>query len=297
MAGHQFTQFSEPTTFLKRVRGFLMEREELHTLHLGILERLMSGESWERDPTAPPLLMSVEAGGRVVGFAMRTPPHKLLISDLVPSAAASLARTLQPVYTDLPAVLGDRGAATAFADAWVGLVGGDRTLAMENAIHRLDILEWTGSTEGAPRVAGPSDLGLLVDWFQAFEAEALATVTSSRERIAAKAAAGDLILWTAHGEPVSIAGVAARTPNSGRVGPVYTPPASRGRGFGTAATAAVTRTLLEEGKSFCVLYTDLANPTSNKIYGSLGYRVVAEVVDIRLHQKQILPGQRDAPRD
>jgi len=78
-----------------------------------------------------------------------------------------------------------------------------------------------------------------------------------------------------------MAGVAARTPNSARVGPVYTPPEHRGQGFGTACTAAVTQALLEGGKSFCVLYTDMANPTSNKIYRSLGYRVVAEVVDIR----------------
>jgi len=32
--------------------------------------------------------------------------------------------------------------------------------------------------------------------------------------------------------------------------------------------------LLDQGKSFCVLFTDADNATSNKIYESIGYRLI-----------------------
>jgi predicted GNAT family acetyltransferase len=51
------------------------------------------------------------------------------------------------------------------------------------------------------------------------------------------------------------------------------------RGYGSAVTAAVTAEQLAEGRTFCFLYTDLANPTSNKIYTDLGYEPVCDAVD------------------
>ena len=38
--------------------------------------------------------------------------------------------------------------------------------------------------------------------------------------------------------------------------------------------------ILDEGKEFCTLYTDLSNPTSNSIYRNIGYVAVADVEDI-----------------
>jgi hypothetical protein len=53
----------------------------------------------------------------------------------------------------------------------------------------------------------------------------------------------------------------------------------RRRGYGSAVTAAVTAERLAAGRRFCFLYTDLANPTSNRIYASLGYEPVCDSVD------------------
>jgi predicted GNAT family acetyltransferase len=63
-----------------------------------------------------------------------------------------------------------------------------------------------------------------------------------------------------------------------RVGPVYTPPELRGRGYAGALTAHVSRRILDAGERAC-LYTDLANPTSNKIYAAIGYEPVADFVE------------------
>ena len=84
------------------------------------------------------------------------------------------------------------------------------------------------------------------------------------------------MLWEHDGRVVSLAGHAGETPNGARVGPVYTPPELRGRGYASALTAALTEQLLERLR-FCFLFTDLANPTSNSIYQRIGYRPVTDI--------------------
>jgi hypothetical protein len=84
------------------------------------------------------------------------------------------------------------------------------------------------------------------------------------------------VIWD-DGQAVSMAGFGGRTPNGIRIGPVYTPPELRGRGYASALTAALTQRLLDEGRQFCFLFTDLANPTSNSIYQRIGYRPVSDV--------------------
>jgi predicted GNAT family acetyltransferase len=74
---------------------------------------------------------------------------------------------------------------------------------------------------------------------------------------------------------VSIVGVTRPVAGVVRIGPVYTPDALRGRGYASAAVAAVSRRALAGGASTCMLFTDLANSTSNKIYAEVGYRRLA----------------------
>ena len=62
---------------------------------------------------------------------------------------------------------------------------------------------------------------------------------------------------------------------------MYTPPEARGRGYASALVAELTAALLASGRSFCCLFTDLANPTSNRIYERIGYRPVTDVDEYR----------------
>ncbi|WP_338061095.1 GNAT family N-acetyltransferase [Streptomyces kanamyceticus] len=73
-----------------------------------------------------------------------------------------------------------------------------------------------------------------------------------------------------------MAGVTRRTAGQVRVAPVYTPAALRGRGYGGAATVAVSRAALDAGASDVLLFTDLDNPTSNSLYQRIGYRPVRD---------------------
>lgn len=57
---------------------------------------------------------------------------------------------------------------------------------------------------------------------------------------------------------------------SSRIGPVYTPPEHRGRGYAAWVVALLTQQILDAGARPC-LYTDQANPISNKVYERIGY--------------------------
>ncbi len=133
---------------------------------------------------------------------------------------------------------------------------------------------------GSARDAGPGDFDLVFAWSSAFHEEATlrepwdpADVERRLRRRLAGDGAGGLRLWV-DGTPVSLAGFGGRTPNGVRIGPVYTPPDLRGRGYATALVADVSREMLVQGRRFSFLYTDMSNPTSNAIYRRIGYRLV-----------------------
>ncbi|MGH2500155.1 MAG: GNAT family N-acetyltransferase, partial [Candidatus Limnocylindria bacterium] len=142
---------------------------------------------------------------------------------------------------------------------------------------------------GAARPATTNDRPLLSIWMRAFRDEALSEAERDDEGldrgVEARLAAGfeyaGLWLWEDAGAAVSMAGYGGRTSNGVRVGPVYTPPRLRGRGYATNLVARLSAWLLESGRSFCFLYTDLANPTSNRIYEDIGYERVCDSADYR----------------
>ena len=133
---------------------------------------------------------------------------------------------------------------------------------------------------GRMREAGPDDLPTVLVWLQAFADEALGEtphvedVELSYRRKEADPN-GAWLVWD-DGGPVSLAAFGNPTPNGTRIGPVYTPPDQRGRGYATSLVADLTAERLAAGLAFCFLFTNLANPTSNAIYARIGYEPVAD---------------------
>ncbi len=129
------------------------------------------------------------------------------------------------------------------------------------------------------------DRPLALAWLNAFLVEAIGeTAVEDAESTLEHRLSdphGGIVLWEVGGAPVSLAGFGGPTANGIRVGPVYTPRELRRRGYGTALTARLTRSLLDHGRRFCFLFTDLANPTSNGIYMRIGYVPVTDVEEWR----------------
>jgi predicted GNAT family acetyltransferase len=216
-----------------------------------------------------------DSDGRVLGAAMHTPPHALLVSRMPVEAAAVLAGALADARRALPGVNGAVSTTGPFADAWNARTGQVSTVLTAMRLYRLGQLVRPSGVPGRPAAAAePADIALVAEWLGAFhdEAQPHAPVDDWRASAERRVVAGEVYVWHDWGTPVAVAAVSAPAVGVARVGPVYTPPGQRRRGYGTAVTAEATAAALAAGAEHVVLYTDLANPTSNSIYQAIGYR-------------------------
>ena len=262
--------------FLQASGPFLTAREAEHNLILGIVANLRDGNDVY---DAAVYLATVSAGDRIVAVAIQTPPHNLVLSEVDdPVAIDLLADDL--VHRDLPGALGPVDHVRAFVEARMARGGSPGRLHVSERIFRLTAVRSLPPVSGRMRAATTADRELVIDWVAAFLAEALEPVERSEAAdLADRWIAGrgrTLSLWE-DGAVVSLAGIGSPTPHGVRVGPVYTPPEMRGRGYASALVAAISQAALDEGRQFCFLFTDLANPTSNHIYQVIGYEAVRDV--------------------
>jgi uncharacterized protein len=257
--------------------SFLRRDEARHNLALGILSTALA------EPDAYPTVRGwlVRDRTAVVAVALRTPPHNLVLA--APLRTDALELLARAVDDDLPGVVGGVPEVDTFAREWVRARELGITVRFEQRIYALRELRPPPPIEGGFRPANAADRDLIVEWVAAFAAEALAegpdtdaerVLRTVESRLAARESGFGL--WEVDGGVVSLAGFGAPTPTGIRIGPVYTPTRERGRGYGTAVTAAVSRLCLEQGRRVCFLYTDLANPTSNSIYLRIGYEPVCD---------------------
>jgi len=274
----ELARHADAESFLAHAGDFLGAREAEHNLILGLSSRLqheplMYGE--------PPYFAVVDDGRRVVGVTMRTPPHNLVLSEVDEDAAiGALVEDARDAFDSLPGVVGPKERVAQFANAWRAATGATPRLQIAQRIFAVDHVDEPRPTSGAMRAYERGDRELAIRWMDEFTAEALPDAPhpgSSAEFVDGREQDPDagLVIWE-DGGPVSMAGFGGPTPNGIRVGPVYTPPDLRGRGYASALTAALTRRLLDSGRRFCFLYTDLSNPTSNSIYQRIGYRAVSD---------------------
>jgi uncharacterized protein len=264
----------------------LLAEEARHNLPLGILSTARAL------PGVYPALLGWVAHdeGSVVGVAIRTPPHNLVLAR--PTDPRAIEALAEAIETELPGVVGAVPEVDSFASAWAVRHGLEVRTAFDQRIYALHALSPTKPVPGVLRLAGDADRSLLLDWVREFAIEALGATHDDTESVAhsvdARLEATDagIVLWEVDGLAVSLAGFSGSTPNGIRIGPVYTPPEHRNHGYGTAITAALSRLLLERGHRFCFLFTDLGNPTSNSIYTRMGYEPVCdsrELAFVRRH--------------
>ncbi|MGH2476095.1 MAG: GNAT family N-acetyltransferase [Candidatus Limnocylindrales bacterium] len=274
-------RFGDARSFLAVAEPFLAAREAEHNLILGIAASLVRDPA---RPTAPPYLAVVRRGERPVGAAIMTPPFNLVLSCMDDrGATAAIADDLADRSNGVPpppGVTGPVEGAHAFGRLWAPPRGLAVNKTLGERIYRIEHLVPPTAVPGRVRTATLEDRALLIDWCGAFLAEALGRTdrteaTNIVER-GMQTGTRTFYLWDDDG-PASVAGVNGPTPNGIRIGPVYTPPERRGHGYGSAVTAAATQAQFDLGRRFVYLFTDLANPTSNRIYQAIGYEPVIDV--------------------
>jgi GNAT superfamily N-acetyltransferase len=260
--------------FLAVAGEFLRGERARNTIALTVTESL------RRDPSlySSPLFGWFPGAGAVSAAFMQTPPFPAFLTAMTGSAAVSLASELAVVRPDLPGVNAEEDTAWAFAGVWRERTGRDAVVRRRSRLFRLGELSWPNPRpDGAARLATAADRDLVAAWMEAFGSDTGEVVALDHGRaIGNRLSYGGFTFWEAGGVCVSVAGVTRAADGMQRVGPVYTPPQWRRRGYGGAVTAAVSQSALDAGVAEVLLYTDLANPTSNALYPRLGYRPVED---------------------
>ena len=272
----RLTIYPAAASFLEAVGPTLAEHEAEHHLVLGVAEAAATG----RAPNADLFAASVhDADGLALAALMTRERPLLLASDRTDVASASgvlwkalRARQLEPRH-----VIGATGQIERAVAEWADTGRHEARPVMRQRAYKLTSVDLPRPTSGSLRVATLEHLDLVAEWISEFEAEALAALAPQSSKAAAerRIAAGEIHLWC-DPEPRTMAASARPTRRAIAVNGVYTPVRWRRHGYATACVAALSGVLLARGFEFCVLYTDLANPTSNSIYSRIGYRPVRD---------------------
>ncbi|OLZ71586.1 GNAT family N-acetyltransferase [Streptomyces sp. IMTB 2501] len=273
--------------FLSHAGAFLHSQPALHTVTLTVTDTLRRRGLHLYGAEAP--LFGVLDDGTVRAALLHTPPFPVHVGPLAPPEAEALAVRLTELGRPTPGVSGPRETAEAFATAWQRLTGTAGTVHQRQRLYRLgELTSPEPAPRGRARSAGPADRELLERWYLEFnEGAGLDVGLDPAEWADVRLAHGGVTLWEeADGTPVSMAAATPVVAGQARIAPVYTPAELRGRGYAGAATAEASRAARERGASEVVLFTDLANPTSNGLYQRIGYRPVADFTVWRFGERR-----------
>jgi GNAT superfamily N-acetyltransferase len=290
---HEVVITEDPAHFLALADEHLAADPVLTTVVSSVTHRALAQVEQGLPAPAHPRWWAVvrDGSGKVAGVAMRTAPfapYPLFVLPMADEAAVALARALHARGEEVGGANGALPATQVVVDEAARLQGVAASVWEHTRLFELGDLVEPKSAEGRLRRATAEDTGLCLRWFQAFAADAAEQAGRAgdagreeyftKEDMVERIAAGRVWLWEVDGEPVHLTGFNPPSFGVARVGPVYTPRVHRGRGYASAAVAAVSRKLLDEGARVC-LFTDQANPTSNRIYQALGYRPVVDMAN------------------
>jgi GNAT superfamily N-acetyltransferase len=288
--------YDDPGEFLEVAGSHLAEQPVLSTVMSSVASRIRdqraAGVAWPEG--VPCWFAAFVDRGQVVSTAMRTAPFGDYPAYLMPmsdDAAVLLARTL--LDRDEP-VLGANGALPAvqvFCEEMAQATGRRAAVERHTRLFELGQLKEPAETAGRLRPARLEEQELVTSWYDAFmddaDEQAGRPAGSSvheapePDEMRRRIESGQIFVWEVDGVPLHV--TAATEPAFGvsRVGPVYTPREHRGHGYASRAVYEVSRLLVERGARAC-LFTDQANPTSNKIYEALGYERLVDMANLRV---------------
>ncbi len=271
----------DPDEFALQVGPFIEPRLECNVMAT-ILESARDGMYAGSKPV---FAYGLDDDGRVGFAALRTPPWHMLASELDPLEAPVLIEEWLEVDPELPGANGLTATARAIAGAWRSHTERKTECRMAMALHALtEVDDPPFPAPGRLRPPTDTEQDLLIAWTEAFTREAhLQGADRAESIVATRQRNGRLMLWDDDG-PVSFVGQSGPVAGVARIGPVYTPPERRQCGYASSAVAALSRLALNDGAHTCMLYTDLANPTSNKIYAEVGYRRFADWEEHAFHR-------------
>jgi predicted GNAT family acetyltransferase len=268
---------TDPARFLQHAGRFLEVDEVENNLVLGISSWLATHpEQAERSP----YFFVVENRGTVEAAAIMTPPYRLLVSRSQAQFLSPILEHLVCKRISLPGVNGPAEASKTFAQLWAERTDGAFHLNCSLRLYKLTNVIPPRPVDGRCRLASEEVQSTIIKWVHDFSAEINEPggVESAQKLSHELLADQRLYVWDDKGLR-SMAAWSGPTQHGARINFVYTPPEYRGRGYASACVAALSQIMLDSGKRFCCLYTDLSNPVSNRIYQCIGYHPACDFAE------------------
>lgn len=221
--------------------------------------------------------------------AFQTNPHKaLVVTDLVQPQAESLAQWLEK-NESIKEIVGSKDTINLILDHQRSTNPGYPELIMDQRIYRLDQVNLDPFKKSKNKLikAELVHLKVVKDWFEKFMIDAFVDTNPSKEKIKNLAISrienGEVYLLIKDGNPVSMACSSRPTKDAITLNGVFTPIEHRANGHASEVVALLSSKLLKKYK-YCSLYTDLSNPTSNKIYQRIGYYTVCDSLHFKIKE-------------
>ncbi len=265
------TTYTDAGSFLDHAQALLEQHEANNNLILGFANAMIRNPNRYQERA----LLTVDDEHGVQGAALwMSRSHLMLhVEDSAADMIELIARHFRDQGVMLPGVTGLVATATAFANCWTALAGTSWRVLTHMRVYELSEVISPMGIEGKLVQAQPEHQATVADWAYLFDRLKRPFTPDEADQLAARhIEAGNLYLWCVDDQPVSMAAIGRRTRHGATVGLVYTPPEQRGHGYASAVVAGLSQHILASGKSFCALFTDLDNPTSNSIYQKIGYQ-------------------------
>lgn len=273
----QLHVYKEILHFKEDVTPFLEKNEQENNLMLGILQVAQE-----------PTFMGVAKRGEEIAIVFLQTEEKIQMivatSEIPEVDIVKLAKELSKVYPDIPGLIGNKKTVQRLAEEIAVLENKKTNVVMEQGVYALQQVKKKWTEDGAFREIGSDELPLIEQWIYQFCEDVRLPTTKEEAKQTAHTLITNRRLFglDVDGKLVSVAAKTRPTTNNITVNFVYTPKEARKKGYASSCVAALSQRMLDEGYKTTTLYTDLANPTSNKIYQEIGYEQIAESVLIFL---------------
>ncbi|MDD8001711.1 GNAT family N-acetyltransferase [Bacillus cereus] len=275
----QLHVYEEVVNFKKEVIPFLEKNEQENNLILGVLQMVQQ-----------PIFMGVAKQEEEVAVVFLQTEEKkqiiVAISEVMGVDIKELAKELTKVYPDIPGLIGNKKVVQRLAEEIAVLENKKMNVVMEQGVYALQQVKKKWTEEGIFREINSDELPVIEKWIYQFcEDVNLPTTKEEAEQTAHTLITNHRLFGLEiDGKLVSVAAKTRPTKNNITVNFVYTPKEERKKGYASNCVAALSQRMLDEGYKTTTLYTDLANPTSNKIYQEIGYEQIAESLLIFLEK-------------
>jgi predicted GNAT family acetyltransferase len=265
--------YAHPSEFMTDCAAFLYAREAENNLMLRIMCILAKPEYPYRE-------FYLASGGQeeIDGAFVMTPPLGLILSSPASRTAIALViENLLSIRPGLAGVIGRSDLGDQFAEMWTEKTGKRADISTHLYLYQISHIANIPIAKGQWRRATLDDLEFMLTWARAFDNDAHEIHDPDRTRISMtnEISEGDFYIWE-DGRPVSMVRAASTSPTAKGISAVYTPPEFRNRGYASSLVWAVSRLMLQSGKTFCFLFTNARNPTSNNIYQRIGYEKLCD---------------------